>query len=151
MKVEGLDLYYIKGSAVTKAGCMFELSPGTDSVTPREKVCLGANFNPSEPGKFEYGDTTIGVYLDSTAYTDLKAMFDARTTDHHFAIALSDGATDPTFSAGPPVVWTSASRSLMTFSGYIQSIDKAAEDNGTWEVTFTINRQSAIADKFKSS
>lgn len=146
MKVEGLDFYYLKGAAVTSAGCMFEFDMGTDAVEGRQRVCIGADHNREEAGKFTYGQTTIGVHLTQDAYEDLKAMYEARTNDIAFCVALGDGTTAPTHTSGN---WTAASRSILSSKGYIQSVQWGSEDNGLWQATFIFQRQAPIKESLK--
>lgn len=151
MKVEGLDFYYVlTGTTVKNAGCMHEFAMGTDAVEGREKTCIGAKANREEAGKITYGQTTVGVYLDKNAYKDLRQAFADRKNDIPFCVALSEDTTNPTFAATPaPGLWTSSNRSILSFFGYIQSVDWGSEDNGLWQATFTIQRQSMITEVLK--
>jgi len=148
MKVEGMDLFYAEGlsGSVTKAGCLFELDVGTDGVEGRERVCIGASSNRSEAGKFTWGQTTIGVEFDNLeAYEDFKGFFKNRTNDIQLCVALGDGTATPTLSSGS---WTATGRSLLTMTGYVESVQWGSEDNGNWQGTFTIQRQSGVDEDF---
>lgn len=148
MKVEGMDLFYAESASgsVKKAGCLFELDLGTDSVEGRERVCIGASSNRSEAGKFTWGQTTIGVEFDNLdAYEDFKAFFKDRVNDIHLCVALSDGTATPTLSSGS---WTATDRSLLTMTGYVESVQWGSEDNGNWRGTFVIQRQSGVEEDF---
>src|SRR5699024_6276616 len=117
MKVEGMDLFYAEGlsGSVTKAGCLFELDVGTDGVEGRERVCIGASSNRSEAGKFTWGQTTIGVEFDNIgAYEDIQGSYRNRTNHIQLGVALGDGTSTPTLSAGSR---TATGRSLLTMAG----------------------------------
>ena len=156
IKTQGTHLYFVKpGSptgAAVKLTCPTGISGLGGSTDQIDVTCLDATEDRSYVrGMGNPGVVTVPFVLKAgdASHSDIIALRESGVVVNWRA-CLSDGTDAPTVTAGTNNFAALATRSHISFAGYVSDITLDGSTNEVWRGTLTIQRSGPWSINWKS-
>lgn len=124
LKTQGTELYFINplDGVLHNAGCVTSIN-GIDSTIDQVEVsCLNSAEREYIAGMGTPGTATFGIILDNaSAVQELLYELKQAGETIQWAVGFSDGTDDPALATGGFAAPPTATRSWLTFSGFMNS------------------------------
>lgn len=155
VKTQGIQLYMIDGTTVTKIDQVKSISLGSDSVNKIDVTTLDETVSKKYlSGLSDPSETTFSVLLDSASTAHKKVLELAKTKKEGivFVLGASDGTADPTASgSGSVSITLPTSRTFWKWTGSVGSASLQIEEDNVAKYDISITRSSAVDVQFKTA
>lgn len=146
---QGTELFLsIDNTTVLKFDCPTAINGLGYSTNELPNSCLDSVSETTRPGRKKISDLTV-PFLFQSGSASQKYVLDTLSNpslELPYAIALSDGVTDPTLTAGVFVVPGGATptRTTIIGTGYVSGYNVDVNDGAVISGTFTFKPQSQV-------
>jgi len=147
---QGTQVYFIDPDTdtLTEVTCALSFNPGGAPVDQIETTCLTATAKTYLPGLRSPGQATMEINADPTKTDHLRlfALANSGTTAFPWAIAWSDGTSDPSvdssgeFDVSLDSNGDSTLRSFVLFNAYVSDFPFDFAINSVVKATVTLQR-----------